>query len=142
VRREAVVDTNAVIYYVVEDSAMHEEAETLLDSLDVWHMPTVVIHELVWFFKKAAPEEGDGVLRALPEYEKAVIHCEDAATLRGAVGAGLTHYNDSVVILTAKKLGIPPRHLRRTDDKEGESIRRLRLETPRQPSLRLGQYMS
>ena len=68
-------------------------------------MPTVVIHELVWFFKKAAP--GVGVLKALLEYEKAVIHCEDAATLRGAVGAGLTHYNDAVVILTARRLGIP-----------------------------------
>jgi predicted nucleic acid-binding protein len=86
---------------------MHVEAEALLDGLDVWHMPTVVIHELVWFFKKAAPEEGVGVLRALLEYEKAVIHCEDAATLRGAVDAGLTHYNDAVVILTAKKLGMP-----------------------------------
>lgn len=106
-RREAVVDTNAIIYYVVEDSPMHVEAEALLDGLDVWHMPTVVIHELVWFFKKTAPEEGGGVLRALLEYEKAVIHCEDAATLRGAVGAGLTHYNDSVVILTARKLGLP-----------------------------------
>lgn len=106
-RREAVVDTNAIIYYVVEDSPMHVEAETLLDGLDVWHMPTVVIHELVWFFKKAAPEEGVGVLKALLEYEKVVIHCEDATTLRGAVGAGLTHYNDAVVILTAKKLGIP-----------------------------------
>jgi len=39
VRREAVVDTNAVIYYVVEDSPMHVEAEALLDGLDVWHMP-------------------------------------------------------------------------------------------------------
>ena len=46
-------------------------------------------------------------MRALLEYEKAVIHCEDAATLRGAVGAGLTHYNDSVVILTARRLGLP-----------------------------------
>jgi hypothetical protein len=36
-----------------------------------------------------------------------VIHCKDAATLRGAVDAGLTHYNDAVVMLTAKKLGIP-----------------------------------
>ncbi len=67
----------------------------------------MVIHELVWLFKKAAPEEGVGVLGALLEYEKAVIHCEDAATLRGVVDAGLTHYNDAVVILTAKKLGIP-----------------------------------
>ena len=39
---------------MVEDSPMHEEAEALLDSLDVWHMSPVVIHELVWFFKKAA----------------------------------------------------------------------------------------
>jgi hypothetical protein len=38
---------------------------------------------------------------------KAVIHCEDAATLRGAVGAGLTHYNNAEVTLTAKKLGLP-----------------------------------
>ncbi len=91
----------------MEDSPIHVEAEALLDGLDVWHMSTVVIHELVRFFKKAAPEEGVGVLGALLEYEKAVIHCEDAATLRGAVDAGLTHYNDAVVILTAKKLGLP-----------------------------------
>jgi len=83
---------------------MYVEAEALLDGLDVWHMPTVVIHELVWFFKKAAP--GVGVLKALLEYEKAVIHCEDAATLRGAVGAGLTHYNDAVVILAVRRLGM------------------------------------
>ncbi len=106
VRREAVVDTNAII--LVEDSPMHVEAETLLDGLDVWHMPTVVIHELVRFFKKAAPEEDVGVLKAFLRYEKTVIHCEDAAILRGAVDAGLTHYNDAVVILTAKKLGLPP----------------------------------
>jgi len=47
---------------------MHVEAEALLDGLDVWRVPSVVIHELVWFFKKAAPEEGVGVLRALLEY--------------------------------------------------------------------------
>ncbi len=104
-RREAVVDTNAIT--LVEDSPMHVEAEALLDGLDVWHMPTVVIHELVRFFKKAAPEEGVGVLKAFLGYEKTVTHCEDAAMLRGAVDAGLTHYNDAVVILTAKKLGIP-----------------------------------
>jgi predicted nucleic acid-binding protein len=33
---------------------MHVEAEALLNGFDVWHIPTVVIHELVWFFKKAA----------------------------------------------------------------------------------------
>jgi len=47
------------------------------------------------------------VLGALLENKKAAMHCEDAATLRGAVDAGLTHYNDAVVMLTAKKLRIP-----------------------------------
>ena len=92
---------------MVEDSPVHVEAETLLDSLDLWHMPTVVIHELVWFIKKAAPEEGVSVLKALLRYEKTVIHCEDAAMLKGAVDAGLTHYNNAEVTLTAKKLGLP-----------------------------------
>jgi hypothetical protein len=70
-------------------------------------MPTVVIHELVWFFKKAATEEGVGVLKALLGYKKTMIHCEDAVTLRGVVDAGLTHYNNAEVTLTAKKLGFP-----------------------------------
>jgi len=47
------------------------------------------------------------VFKALIEYVKAVIHCEDAATSRGAVGAGLIHHNDSVAMLAAKKIGIP-----------------------------------
>ena len=47
------------------------------------------------------------MFKALLEYVKAVIHCEDAATLRGAVGAGLIHHNDAVAMLAAKKLGIP-----------------------------------
>ncbi|AET33391.1 PIN domain-containing protein [Pyrobaculum ferrireducens] len=104
---EAVVDTNAVIYYVVEDSPFHKEAEALLDSLDVWHLPTVVVHELVWFFKKAAPDRGIEVLRALLGYEKVVVECEDLASLRKAASAGLAYYNDLVVILTARRLGLP-----------------------------------
>jgi predicted nucleic acid-binding protein len=104
---EAVVDTNAVIYYVVEDSPLHREAEALLDALDFWHLPTVVVHELVWFFKKAAPDRGIEVLRALLGYEKVVVECEDLASLRKAVGAGLAYYNDLVVILTARRLGLP-----------------------------------
>jgi predicted nucleic acid-binding protein len=85
---------------LVESSPMHVEAEALLDSLDVWHMPAVIIHELVWFFKKAAPEEGVGASRVRESGDP-------LRRRRQAVGAGLTHYNDAVVILTAKKLGIP-----------------------------------
>jgi hypothetical protein len=86
---------------------MHVEAEALLDGLDVWHMPTGHPRARLVLQEGGAGGGGGGVLRALLEYEKAVIRCEDAATLRGAVGAGLTHYNDAVVILTARKLGLP-----------------------------------
>ncbi|MEM1598487.1 MAG: PIN domain-containing protein [Pyrobaculum sp.] len=104
---EAVVDTNALVYYVVEDSPHHAESVEKLDALEKWHLPTVVVHELAWFFKKTAPDKGAEVLRALLHYEKVVVHCEDVATLRRAASAGLVHYNDAVVLYTARRLGLP-----------------------------------
>ncbi|MEZ0248816.1 MAG: PIN domain-containing protein [Thermoproteus sp.] len=104
---EAVVDTNALVYYIVEDSPYHLEAAEKLDALESWHLPTVVVHELAWFFKKTAPDKGVEVLKALLDYKKVVVHCEDLPTLRRAVAAGLAHYNDSVILHTARKLGLP-----------------------------------
>ncbi|MEL9990743.1 MAG: PIN domain-containing protein [Thermoproteus sp.] len=104
---EAVVDTNALVYYIVEDSPNHLEAVEKLDALESWHLPTVVVHELAWFFKKAAPDRGAEILKALLDYKKVVVHCEDLPVLRRATTAGLAHYNDFVILHTAKKLGLP-----------------------------------
>ena len=47
--REAVVDTNVLVYDTFEDSLYHETAARLLDSLDRWLVPLIVIY--VWVLK-------------------------------------------------------------------------------------------
>jgi predicted nucleic acid-binding protein len=41
--REAVVDTNVLVYDTFEDSLYHETAARLLDNLDRWLVPLIVI---------------------------------------------------------------------------------------------------
>ncbi|WP_324736541.1 PIN domain-containing protein [Thermococcus sp. SY098] len=47
----AVIDTNVLIYDTFEDLEFHTKARKLLDSLDAWYVPTIVLQEYVWFFK-------------------------------------------------------------------------------------------
>jgi len=47
----AAIDTNVLIYDLVEDSEFHKEAEELLDSLEEWLITSIVVHELVWFLR-------------------------------------------------------------------------------------------
>ncbi|WP_148882354.1 PIN domain-containing protein [Thermococcus aciditolerans] len=46
-----VIDTNVIIYDTFEDSEFHSEAEDVLESLDTWYIPAIVLQEFVWFFK-------------------------------------------------------------------------------------------
>ena len=52
----AVIDTNVLVYDIVEDSLFHRDAERILDLIDVWIIPSIVIYELIWFFKEANVE--------------------------------------------------------------------------------------
>jgi predicted nucleic acid-binding protein len=47
----AVIDTNVLIYDVVEDSEFHKNARDILDSLRQWLIPIIAIYEFVWFFR-------------------------------------------------------------------------------------------
>ena len=49
--REAVADTNVLVYDTFEDSLYHETPARLLDSLDRWLVPLIVVYEYVWFLK-------------------------------------------------------------------------------------------
>ena len=42
---KAVIDTNVLVYDTFEDSLYHKEARKLLDDLDVWIIPIIVIHK-------------------------------------------------------------------------------------------------
>jgi predicted nucleic acid-binding protein len=49
--QEAVIDTSVLVYDTFEDSLYHEAAARLLDSLDRWLIPLIVVYEYVWFLK-------------------------------------------------------------------------------------------
>ena len=55
----AVIDTNVLIYDTVEDSEKHDDVEELLESLGAWLIPTLVLYEYVWFFKRQGLEVND-----------------------------------------------------------------------------------
>ena len=48
---KALIDTNVLVYDTFEDSIYHAEAKKLLDSLDRWIIPSIVIHEYVWVMR-------------------------------------------------------------------------------------------
>ncbi len=47
----AVLDTNALIYYLFSDQSLHKKARELMNRMSSWVIPDLVLHELVWFLK-------------------------------------------------------------------------------------------
>ncbi|EWG07721.1 MAG: PIN domain-containing protein [Candidatus Aramenus sulfurataquae] len=97
------VDTNIIIYDLVEDSQFHKEAEEILDKADTWVIPTIVIHELVWFLKGNNLEKIEYVSAYL-ENPKTEVVCEEYEVVRKAIEIitkeklSLSRYNDAVVL--------------------------------------------
>ena len=106
----AVIDTNILVFDTFEDSELHAEATTMLDSIDRWHLPSLIFHELIWFFRTRkirlsqarqtieeyltnektsfSPCTGDDILFAVTRMR----HYED--------------YNDLVILSVARRLGV------------------------------------
>lgn len=101
---KAVIDTNVIIYDYVEDSLYHKEAEEILDSLDRWVIPTIVIHELIWFLKGLNLENKLNDIIAYIENEKAEIVCDcnnnvlKALEILRKEKLTLTSYKDMVIL--------------------------------------------
>jgi hypothetical protein len=102
----AVIDTNILIYDLVEDSEFHKEAERLLDSLEEWLTPSIVIHEFVWFLRA---NEIDNVeyVKSYVNNEKAKILCDNDDVIDRALEIltkerlSLSRYNDVVILAHA-----------------------------------------
>ena len=107
----AVVDTNVLIFDTFEDSELHRSATTKLDSLDKWHLTSIMFHELVWFFKGRGIQLARTRLK-IEEYmtnEKTVFISCMPDDIRFAVTEirNYRHYNDLVILSAAKRLGLP-----------------------------------
>ncbi len=107
----AVIDTNVFIFDTFEDSEHHRDATTKLDSLEKWHVPSIVFHELIWFFKA----RNIGLDRArlkMEEYltnEKTNFTATTADDIRFAVAEmhNYRKYNDLLILHAAKRLASP-----------------------------------
>ena len=105
----AVIDTNVLIYDTFSDSEFHEKARSLLDSLDRWYLPPIVLQEYVWFFKNQgfsvkeaktmlSEYTSDPRFKGLVEDYKAILH---ALELLEREKLSLSRFNDVVILIHA-----------------------------------------
>lgn len=109
----AVIDTNVLIYDTFSDSGFHEKARNLLDSLDKWYIPPIVLQEYIWFFKNQgfsvkeskmmlAEYTSDPRFRGLVEDHKVILR---ALELLEREKLSLSRFNDMVILVHALEKG-------------------------------------
>ena len=109
----AVLDTNILIYDTFEDSVHHLEAKELLDSLNEWVIPPIVIHEYVWIMKSLgiSIEETTYKVKEYIQHHKARVVDERAGDIIRALNLiqkeklSLSQYNDKIILSIAFKTG-------------------------------------
>ncbi len=107
----AVIDTNVLIYDVVEDSKFHESAKELLDNLKRWLIPTITVYEFVWFFRDHnfnADETKDFLEQYIHSPKCKVIPDNGEFTSRAfelLEGSSLSRFNDMVILAVAERYG-------------------------------------
>ena len=109
----AVIDTNVLIYDTFEDSIHHAKAKTILDSLDEWIIPTIVIHEYVWVMRalNVKIEEVAYKVEEYVQHHKTKLVSETAGDIMRALSLiekerlNLSQYNDKVILSLAFKTG-------------------------------------
>ncbi len=106
----AVIDSNVFIYAAVEDSEYHESAMHLIHSLDRWIVPTIVVYETVWNFRKLGfnNEEARELVEQILFDPRTSLVDDRQCLLEGfnlLQDLSLRHYIDSVVLAIAKEVG-------------------------------------
>ena len=113
--KKAVIDTNVLIYDLFEDSMYHKEASSILDMLEAWIIPTIVIHEFIWFIKGLGLEIKNSyeVMLQYIGNEKSIIkpisdyHIRRALNIIFNEGLSLSRYNDKLILTIAMEEGAP-----------------------------------
>lgn len=112
---KAIIDTNILIYDTFEDSVFHERAKILLNELDEWIIPEIVIYEYIWFMK-GLDVDVDNVLEKVREY---LLHAKGVLTTSNAYDVikslesvyseklSLSRFNDKLILTIAIKNKIP-----------------------------------
>jgi len=101
------------VYDTFEDSLYHIKAKNLLDDLDEWIIPTIVIHEYVWVMKSLNVSVEDTIYK-VEEYvnhHKTKLVFEGEYILRALKiinreKISLSRYNDKIILSVATKFGV------------------------------------
>jgi predicted nucleic acid-binding protein len=113
---EAVVDTNVYIHAVIQDSAKHREARSLIESFSKIHLPIIVIYEIVWAMRKLglSGEKINEVLESITSdsrvrvvHDEAGKHSLQAMKYIVSEKIDVGNFNDKVILSTAQNLGLP-----------------------------------
>ncbi len=107
----AVIDTNVLIYDVVEDSKFHKSAKELLDDLEQWLIPTITIYEFVWFFRgqNFNADETKELLEQYINSPKCKVVPDNGEFTNRAFellkGLSLSRFNDMIILAVAERYG-------------------------------------
>ena len=93
----AVIDTSVLVYDTVEDSEKHSDAEELLESLDGWLIPSLVLYEYVWFFKRQGIESSE---------VKGLVEGYLSDPLCRILSDNGTHLKKALEIITSRRLSL------------------------------------
>ena len=107
--KKAVIDTNVLIYAHFRDQALHQEAESLLNKLNEWLIPTLVIHELVWFCRGAGLSEKEAIslIASLITSRKFRIIEIKPELLVESLLSGLEDWEDNLILLISEEMRVP-----------------------------------
>ena len=111
---EAVIDTNVLVYDMIEDSVFHERAATLLNTLKRMIVPSVVLEEFILVLeqlrisRELIGKKIKEILRSqmviLP-LEKSDFEVSLDTVLREKIS--FKKFNDKLILSTAKKMKLP-----------------------------------
>jgi len=110
-----VIDTSVLIYDLFEDSIYHDDASKLLDALSSWIIPSMVIHELIWFLRGLNVDKRlaiNAIFQYIIHHKTRIVPIEvddvtKALNVIKQEGISLSRYNDKVILAVALKLKIP-----------------------------------
>ena len=109
--RSAVVDTNVLVYDAFTDQPLHGRARSLLDSLESWVIPTIVLVELAWFARGAGLPDREArrlVLGyALSDRAEVVEVTADDLVDALASAPSMMDLEDELILCVAERLQLP-----------------------------------
>ena len=106
---KAVIDTNIFIYSLVEDSEYHRKSKDLLFSFETWIVPSIVLYELLWFFRDNGLkfDEIEPLILQILDSKKCKVIGDNGIFVRRALelcrSLSPGRFNDMIILSVAEK---------------------------------------